>query len=95
MTDKKTKVKKPDSAASSSRASVKAEMVITPQMTKQIQQGKKDLKDGYSKMDTAKEIFKALNKTHERRQIIHVFINGASLTKNGSATYYTMIKNKG
>ena len=60
---------------------------------KAIAQGKKLIKSGKSKADASREIYH-LVKNEDRPVILHVFRQGASLTKKGSLTYLYNIKRK-
>ena len=85
---KKTEATKSPSSATGNKRKV---MVITPQMDKAIKEAKQFMKDKWSKADAAREVFDML-KNHERRQVIHVFINGIGLSKAGAGTYYQNCK---
>jgi len=60
---------------------------------KAITQGKKLIKSGKSKVDVSREIYGLVN-NEERKVILHVFQQGAALTKKGSLTYLNKIKRK-
>jgi hypothetical protein len=76
-------------ASSRGRKSVPVE--ITDEMKKSISTSAKLVKDGCSKMDAAREAYDQLS-GYSRSQIIHVFMEGCSLSKAGASTYYQSIK---
>ena len=79
QTNETTATKKPDF----NKANIK----------KAIAHGKKLIKSGKSKADTSREIY-GLVINEERKVILHVFQQGASLTEKGSLTYLYNIKRK-
>jgi len=87
--------KGPDSGSTSTRVVVKkaTKMEVTALMKSTIVESKKLLKDGCSKAEAAREAFDKLSK-HERRQVIHVFMQGCALSKAGAGTYYQNCKSK-
>jgi hypothetical protein len=64
-----------------------------PNIKKAIAQGKEMIKSGMSKADVSREIYD-LVKDEEKEVILHVFQQGANLTKKGSLTYLYNIKRK-
>ena len=58
-----------------------------------IKDAKSWIKDGYKKSECAVEVFDQMKK-FPRKDIIEVFMDGCSLTKNGAATYHFNIKSK-
>ncbi len=67
------------------------EMVVTEEMTNAITEAKRFIKDKMKKSEAAREVFDML-KGHERKQIVHVFIQGCGLSKAGASTYYQNCK---
>jgi hypothetical protein len=66
----------------------KREMVITAEMQAAIADAQKMVTEGeMNKAEAAREVY-VLLKGHERKQIVHVLINGVGLTKAGAGTYY-------
>ncbi|WP_147299961.1 hypothetical protein NR756_04800 [Alloalcanivorax xenomutans] len=63
------------------------QMVVTKKMQDAISESKKLVIDGASKVDAAKEVLSIL-KGHTKKQILHVFVEGVSLTRAGAHTYY-------
>ena len=78
-------------AKTNSRGRKRMPVEITDEMTKCVSASVKLIKDGCSKMDAAKEAFDQLS-GYSRSQIIHVFMEGCSLSKAGASTYYQSIK---
>tara|TARA_B110000908_G_scaffold172552_1_gene240716 strand:+ start:6086 stop:6370 length:285 start_codon:yes stop_codon:yes gene_type:complete len=68
-------------------------MEITALMKSTVTECKKLIKGGATKAEAAREGFDLLPK-YERRQVIHVFIEGCSLSKAGAGTYYQNCRNK-
>lgn len=89
----KNEVKNPQKSQvkPSSRGRKKIPIEITDEMKKSVSTSIKLIEDGCSKMDAAKEVFDQLS-GYSRSQIIHVFIEGCSLSKAGASTYYQSIK---
>lgn len=75
------------------RANSKQPMEITSQMKSAITQSKKWRKDGASKAEAARKVFELLPK-YERRQVVHVLINGCGLSIAGARTYYQNCKSE-
>ena len=75
----------------SSRGRKSVPVEITDGMKKCISASAKLVKDGCSKMDAAREAYDQLS-GYSRSQIIHVFMEGCSLSKAGASTYYQSIK---
>lgn len=67
------------------------ELVVTDEMTNAITEAKRFVKDKMKKSEAAREVFDML-KGHERKQIVHVFIQGCGLSKAGASTYYQNCK---
>jgi len=67
------------------------EMEVTAVMKSAITECKKLVRSGSSKAEAAREAFGVLKK-HERRQVIHVFMQGCGLSKAGAGTYYQNCK---
>ncbi len=67
------------------------EMEITSEMVDAIAEAKRSIKDKMKKSEAAREVFDML-KGHERKQIVHVFIEGCGLSKAGASTYYQNCK---
>jgi hypothetical protein len=78
-------------AKTSSRGRKSVPVEITDEMKKSISTSAKLVKDGCSKMDAAREAYDQLS-GYSRSQIIHVFMEGCSLSKAGASTYYQSIK---
>ena len=78
-------------AKTSSRGRKSVPVEITDGMKKCISASAKLVKDGCSKMDAAREAYDQLS-GYSRSQIIHVFMEGCSLSKAGASTYYQSIK---
>lgn len=64
-----------------------SQMTITKKMQEMIIESRKLVTDGASKVDAAKEVLSMLQ-GHTKKQILHVFIEGVSLTRAGAHTYY-------
>lgn len=69
------------------------ELVVTEDMTNAIAEAKRCVKDKMKKSEAAREVFDML-KGHERKQVVHVFIQGCGLSKAGASTYYQNCKAK-
>lgn len=78
-------------AKTSSRGRKSVPVEITDVMKKCTSSSVKLVKDGCSKMDAAREAYDQLS-GYSRSQIIHVFMEGCSLSKAGASTYYQSIK---
>ncbi len=68
-------------------------MVVTNEMANAIIEAKRFIKDKMKKSEAAREVFDML-KGHDRRQVVHVFIEGCGLSKAGASTYYQNCKLK-
>ncbi len=86
-------LKSPDIAPDTTSVVVKGrkQMVVTSEMTDAIVEAKRSIKDKMKKSEAAREVFDML-KGHERKQIVHVFIEGCGLSKAGASTYYQNCK---